>query len=133
MPSFRHEPTMELHVPINLAEYVSRISEQHKELEVSISEAVDARTLEQNALFHVLVRQLAEQAGTNLEWMKDYVKSQAVKFGYPVWVEDGVLRTDKNGEALPKPTSEADVKDLMLLIETCYMVANDNGFELKQR
>ena len=133
MPSFRHKPSMDLQVPVNLAEYVSNIAKQNKELEVSISEAVDARTLEQNALFHVLVRQLAEQAGSDLEWMKEYIKSQAVKFGYPVWIQEGQLRTDINGEALPKPTSEADVKDLMLLIETCYWVANENGFELKQR
>lgn len=124
---------MDIKVPLNLAEYITSISNKGKELEVSIAEAVDARTLEQNALFHVLVKQLAEQAGSELQWMKDYVKSKAVSFGYPVWVEEGKLRCDKNGVALPKPSSEADVKELMLLIETCYMVANDNGFELQKR
>lgn len=132
VPTFTAKPTMGIVVPPNLEEYVKTLKDRDKSMEVTISEAVDARTAEQNALFHVLVRQLSEQCGMDELDTKEYVKMRAIALGYPVWVEDGRIRCDDEGRALPKPTSEANVKDLMLLMDACHIVADENGFELKE-
>lgn len=115
---------MTIDIPLYLEGYVKSLVNQGKRFEVTIEEARESRSLDQNALFHVLVRRLAEQAGTSQDWMKDFVKTRAIDYGYPSRFE--------NGELVAKPTSEASVDDLMLLIDACYFVANENGFDIRR-
>lgn len=132
-PDFTTGPGMEIHVPEELGGWMDDIKRQGADIKVSVSKAERDRTKEQNALFHVLVKRLAAQAGTDVDWMKDYVKREAVSMGYPVWVEDNRVRCDAYGRALPKPSSEASVQDLMVLVECCWKVANDNGFDIGRK
>lgn len=133
MPKFTTKAdTMTIYIPYQLEGYIRRAKERGKELEITITEVQDARTAEQNALFHVLVRRLAQQSGASEEWMKDYIKAEAVNEGYPIYVKNGEVVTDETGRALPKPTSEATVTELMLLIEVCYAVAFNNGMDISR-
>lgn len=133
MPKFTIKPdSMTIYIPYSLEGYIRRAKERNKELEITINEVQDVRTAEQNSLFHVLVRRLAQQSGASEEWMKDYIKGEAVNRGYPVYVENGEIITDAEGTALPKPTSQATVTELMLLIEVCYQVAFDNGMDISK-
>ncbi len=133
MPKFTVKPeSMTLYIPYQLEGYIRRAKERNKELEITITEVQDARTAEQNALFHCLIRRLAHQSGASEEWMKDYIKNEAVNEGYPLYVENGEVVTDKEGKFVPKPTSLATVTELMLLIEVCYRVAFDNGMDISK-
>lgn len=132
MPKFTVEPSMTVYVPYSLEGYIQRAKERGRTLEVTIEETQDPRTQEQNALFHVLIRRLAQASGASEEWMKEYIKREAVERNYPVWVENGEIVINEHGEALPKPTSQATVKELMTLIEACYEVAFDNGIDISK-
>lgn len=133
MPKFTIKPdSMTIYIPYSLEGYIRRAKERNKELEITINEVQDVRTAEQNSLFHVLIRRLAQQSGASEEWMKDYIKSEAVNQGYPVYVENGEIVTDAEGTAQPKPTSQATVTELMLLIEVCYQIAFDNGMDISK-
>lgn len=130
MPSFRVKPDkLVLYIPQSFEGYIQRAKERGKELEITIQEVADPRTVEQNALFHCLIRRLAQQSGASEQWMKDYIKNEAVRFGYPYWVENGKVVMNE-GKAVAKPTHQATVKELMILIEVCYTVAFNNGLDI---
>lgn len=123
---------MIVYLPHSLEGYIQRAKERGKTIEVTIEETQDPRTQEQNALLHVLIRRLALASGTSEEWMKEFIKQAGIEHGYPVWIYNGDVVMDERGEALPKPTRNATVKEIMTLIDTCYAVAYENGLDISR-
>ena len=132
MPKFTTQPSMTVCLPHSFGGVIQRAKERGKTIEVTIEETQDPRTQKQNALLHVLIRRLAQASGASEEWMKEYIKHEGMVHNYPVWVDNGEIVTDERGEALPKPTSQATVKELMILIEACYAVAYENGLDISR-
>ena len=96
---------------------VTDIDVDGKKQEVVIREHKNSRSVEQNNLFHAILRALAESTGHSVEEIKEYV-SQEYLGSVEYTGLDGTPRTRVRG------TSELDVEEMSGLIERVKQLAN---------
>ena len=96
---------------------VTDIDTEGKKQEVIIREHKNSRSVEQNNLFHAIIRALAESTGHSVEEIKEYV-SQEYHGSVEYTGLDGTPRTRVRG------TSELDVEEMSGLIERVKQLAN---------
>ncbi len=99
---------------------------------VSMTPVFAQRSNRQNAYFHLLVNRIANASGGDKEEVKAFIKKRAMDMGYPAETDSfGRLILDEKGKAVPKPSHEANIKDMQILIEAAYYVAIENGIEIE--
>lgn len=99
---------------------------------VSMTPVFAQRSNRQNAYFHLLVTRIANASGGDKDEVKTYIKKRAMEMGYPAATDScGRLILDEKGKAQPKPSHEANTKDMQILIEAAYYVAIENGIEIE--
>ena len=96
---------------------VTDIDTEGKKQEVIIREHKNSRSVEQNNLFHAIIRVLAESTGHSVEEIKEYV-SQEYLGSVEYTGLDGTPRTRV------RSTSELDVEEMSGLIERVKQLAN---------
>ena len=96
---------------------IEDIDPDEKKQEVIIREHKNSRSVEQNNLFHAILRALAESTGHSVEEIKEYV-SQEYLGSVEYTGLDGTPRTRVRG------TSELDVEEMSGLIERVKQLAN---------
>jgi hypothetical protein len=96
---------------------IEDIDPDEKKQEVIIREHKNSRSVEQNNLFHAILRALAESTGHSVEEIKEYV-SQEYLGSVEYTGLDGTPRTRV------RSTSELDVEEMSGLIERVKQLAN---------
>ena len=96
---------------------IQDIDLEGKKQEVLIREHKNSRSVEQNNLFHAILRALAESTGHSVEEIKEYV-SQEYLGSVEYTGLDGTPRTRV------RSTSELDVEEMSGLIERVKQLAN---------
>lgn len=96
---------------------IQDIDTEGKKQEVIIREHKNSRSVEQNNLFHAIIRALAESTGHSVEEIKEYV-SQEYLGSVEYTGLDGTPRTRV------RSTSELDVEEMSGLIERVKQLAN---------
>lgn len=96
---------------------IESIDPDGKKQEVVIREHKNSRSVEQNNLFHAILRALAESTGHSVEEIKEYV-SQEYLGSVEYTGLDGTPRTRV------RSTSELDVEEMSGLIERVKQLAN---------
>ncbi len=121
--SWKQSSSEKLRVPDELLSSLSRVRGQADFIQVTIEPVYKQRTMDQNALFHAKVNELAKISGADRNFIKEEVKQVAVSRGYPFNVV--------NGEVIPKPSSEATIEQMEILIDALYEYAEDNGHYIR--
>ena len=101
-------------------------------LSIRLEVPTKKKTSPENRLLHALIAQLAMYRETSLELMKRYVKVRACAHGYPYDMIEYEEQGKKRTIVEPKSVADASTVEVALLIETCYMIANEWQVELKQ-
>ena len=103
-----------------------------KPWEVIIQEYKPKRTLEQNAKWHAMIRDLAQELGYDPKQMKNIVKDElgySRKFEYS-WIDsNGNKKTEVS--KLYARTSKMKIDQLNTLIEQTYQLAAEQGVILQ--
>ena len=81
------------------------------------------RSKEQNALLHVLIRRLSTQSGLPEDALKTWIKDIAVGHGYPVERNEWGDPIEKNGSYVPISSANANIAQMKMLIDACYVLA----------
>jgi len=85
------------------------------------------RTLEQNSLWHKILREMSQKLSTNIELIKQGIKESAMnEYGYPA-VINPVTHRDS-----PKPSSEATVKEMAILFDVAFIEGASCGVDLSE-
>ena len=97
-------------------------------LRATLEKWVEKRSLNQNNIFHSIVRQMApeiypeEDIDVGMQLVKDGIKEAAMVNGYP-----GVIRQSRFGvKTVPKPSRHSDKREMAYLIEEA---ANEAAFQ----
>lgn len=102
---------------------------------VEIREFKRPKTAEQRAKFHILVRQMAIQAGMDPDELKDWFKAMygpARAIEVNVQVLDGDrLRPEKTVKVVPYSSESWSVDQCSEMIDHVYRVAAENGYSLE--
>ncbi len=98
---------------------------------VSMTPVYGQRSSRQNAYFHLLIDRISTASGCARDDLKEIVKKKAMDLGYPPQTDPyGRLVLDQKGRATPMPSHLANSKDMQILIEAAYCIANEAGIEL---
>lgn len=120
-------------VPMDLRPLLAEARKQSKRIVVSITPVYARRSLNQNALFHAKVNEIAAMSGVDRDVVKKMIKVFATGRGYPMVMGDDGLPLIKDGEPLPKPTEEATVEEMEMLIDATFEWAFANGFYIQEK
>lgn len=89
------------------------------------------RTRLQNAYFHMIIGRISAFSGADKEYIKEAVKDLAVTMGYPPATDDdGKPLLTPSGEFIPKPSHEANRREMGLLIDAALYFASEQGCEI---
>lgn len=121
--SWKQSSSEKLRIPDELLSSLSRVRGQADFIQVTIEPVYKQRTMDQNALFHAKVNELAKLSGADRGRIKEEIKGVATMRGYPYDV--------KNGEIIPKPSSEATIEQMEILIDALYEYAEENGHYIR--
>lgn len=117
-----------LMVPADKIPELQRLRSQSDTLRITITPVFKTRTVNQNAIFHAKINEIASIIGEDREVIKEHIKKHAMGFGYPYSTDkDGEPRCDKNGELIPKSSALATISEMTILIEALFAWAFDNG------
>lgn len=117
-----------LMVPVELIPELQRLRSQADTLRITITPVFKTRTINQNAIFHAKINEIAFIIGEDREVIKEHIKKHAMGMGYPYSTDkDGEPRCDKNGELIPKSSALATISEMTILIEALFAWAFDNG------
>lgn len=117
-----------LMVPVELIPELQRLRSQTDTLRITITPVFKTRTLNQNAIFHAKINEIASVIGEDREVIKEHIKKYAMGMGYPYSTDkDGEPRCDKDGELIPKSSALATISEMTILIEALYAWCFDNG------
>lgn len=120
-------------VPREFRELLREMGRGGRMLRVTIVQAREARTLQQNAKFHCQLQRLSALSGYGMEGLKEYVKQEAIALGYPMMADgEGTLVLDREGHPLGKPSHLADTFEMGILIDAAYLVAGRWGLDITQ-
>lgn len=121
--SWKQSSSEKLRVPDEFLSSLTRVRGQADFIQVTIEPVYKQRTKDQNAFFHAKLNELAKLSGADRDRIKEEVKSVATMRGYPYDVVDG--------EIIPKPSSEATIEQMEILIDALYEYAEDNGHYIR--
>ena len=86
-----------------------------------------ARTLKQNALWHLMIRRIAQKTFNSFEMTKQGIKELAVEeYGYSYVVNP------ISGKVYPKPSSEATVMEMAILFNVTFLVGAEENTDLSE-
>lgn len=89
------------------------------------------RTRLQNAYFHMIVGRISACSGADKEFIKESIKDLAVTMGYPPATDDnGKPLLTSSGEFIPKPSHEANSREMGILIDAALYFASEQGCEI---
>ena len=115
-------------IPTELIPELKRLRGQSDTLRITITPVFKTRTVNQNAIFHAKINEVASHIGEDREVIKEHVKKFAMGMGYPYSVDkNGEPRCDKNGELIPKSSALASISEMTILIEALFAWCFDNG------
>lgn len=120
-------------VPMDLRPLLAEARKQSKRIVVSITPVYARRSLNQNALFHAKVNEIAAMSGVDRDVVKNIIKVFATGRGYPCVVGDDGLPVFKDGKPLPISTEDATVEEMEALIESTFEWAFENGFYIEEK
>ena len=106
-------------VPPQLVKCLELIQGQTGRIKITVEGVFDERTDRQNRIFHAKVNEIAGTLMKNRELVKACIKLYACGKGYPFSIEDGIAK--------PKPSSEANIGEMKILIDSAYEWAYDHG------
>jgi len=85
------------------------------------------RTLEQNALWHRILRDISQVLLMDIELIKQGIKELAMsEYGYPPVINPITSRES------PKPSHLATVKEMAVLFDVAFIVGAENGVDLSE-
>lgn len=110
------------------------MKQQSDWLEVEVRPVYQRRSLSQNNLYQTLVKELCICLGERYpEHMKEMIKQKAVYMGYPCEKDEHGLDMFVGDMPVPKSSRDVSVEEFEILIEACYMVAEENDIHLEVR
>lgn len=110
------------------------MKQQSDWLEVEVRPVYQRRSLSQNNLYQTLVKELCICLGERYpEHMKELIKQKAVYMGYPCEKDEHGLDMFVGDMPVPKSSRDVSVEEFEILIEACYMVAEENDIHLEVR
>lgn len=128
-----------IEVPSRVYETVKRIvtKPENDKIQIRIGDKHKPRSTgiySQNAHLNGHIQQICEETGNDFQDVKMYVKSQALKMGYP-FAENSKgekITSMLTGEFIPQSESEASSAECAILIECVHILAGELGIILKE-
>jgi hypothetical protein len=86
----------------------------------------------QNHCLNGSIQQICEETGNDFATVKNYVKQQAIKRGYPVKMKNGEYLIGIDGNLIPISESDSTTVECGYLIEETKILASELGIILKE-
>lgn len=106
-----------------------------KKVVVSVELEKKIRSTGANSQNHHLnghIQQICEVTGNDFNDIKNYVKMQSLKRGYPVKFANGAPRLSFKGDPIPISESDSSSVECGYLIEEVHILASELGIELRE-
>ena len=133
MISFIVDSRDPIRIPESMKAELALYRKQAKRIRVTISPVHQTRTLEQNAIFHAKVNEIAHITGWDRDQVKKDIKTYAMQMGYPPAMgADGDVEISPEGELVPLPSHKATVEQMELLIEALYSWCFEKGIAIQE-
>lgn len=106
-----------------------------KKVVVSVEFEKKSRSTGSNSQNHHLnghIQQICEDTGNDFNDVKNYVKMQSLKRGYPVKFAKGAPRLSFKGDPIPISEGDSSSVECGYLIEEVHILASELGIELRE-
>lgn len=119
-------------VPERFADELSLYRKQAKKIRVTISPVFQKRSLNQNAIFHAKINELALITGMDRETVKSEIKEMAMAMGYPPETDELGNPMVSGDKFVALSSAKATVEQMTILINAIDMWCEQEGISLSE-